>query len=103
MSVFYRTVETYGGDYMEADCFPVFTESPIRGKKRRARFRPTSEVQERYNQKLAERRLVRLIHANFTEADYSIGLDYGKRIGARLRVPRVRECGSTPRRAESAA
>ena len=76
MSVFYRTVETYGGDYMEADCFPVFTESPIRGKKRRARFRPTSEVQERYNQKLAERRLVRLIHANFTEADYSIGLDY---------------------------
>ena len=76
MSVFYRTVETYGGDYMEADCFPVFTEVPIRGKKRRARFRPTSEVQERYNQKLAERRLVRLIHANFTEADYSIGLDY---------------------------
>ena len=28
---------------------------------------------------------------------------YGRRIGVRPRVPRVRECGSTPRRARSAA
>lgn len=76
MSVFYRTVETYGGDYLEADIFPIFSAAPIRGKRRRSRCRPTSEVQERYNAKRAERRLVRLVHANFGVSDYTVGLDY---------------------------
>ena len=76
MNCFYRCLEHYGGDFLEVDGFPVWNDSPVVGRKRRAKLRPSSEAQAKYNTKCAERKLVRLIHANFTDSDYSIGLDY---------------------------
>ena len=60
------------GAYMDAEIFPVF-QSP---GKRRNKCRPTSEVQKRINQRNAERKLIRLVHANFTEQDLALGLSY---------------------------
>jgi len=80
-NTFYRTVEYYGlsdNGIAEIDLFPVFQSfSPSTGKKvRRKKCRPTTEVQAALNQHNAERRLIRLIHSNFTEEDLTIHLTY---------------------------
>ena len=74
--VFYRTAETHGHDFLEVDAFAVWTKKPIRGARRRKRFRETREAQKIYNAKRAARYFIRLIHANFTSQDYSITLTY---------------------------
>lgn len=76
MNCFYRAMEHYSGDFLEVDTFPVWSDVRIRGRRRRARMRPSSEAQAKYNAKCAERKLVRLIHANFTDTDYSVTLSY---------------------------
>lgn len=60
------------GNYMDADIYPVFQPPG----KRRAKCKPTSAVQERLNQKNAEKKITRLAHANFTEADIALHLTY---------------------------
>lgn len=80
-STFYRTVEYFGlpsNGICEIDLFPVFQSfSPSTGKKaRRRKCKPSSEVQAALNQHNAERRLIRLIHSNFTEEDLTIHLTY---------------------------
>ena len=60
------------GDYMDADIYPVFQPSG----KRRARCKPTSAIQEKLNQKNAEKKITRLAHANFTEDDIALHLTY---------------------------
>lgn len=60
------------GDYVDVDIFPVYQAQGTR----RSKCNPTSEVQALLNQKNAERKLVRLIHNNFTDADISLTLTY---------------------------
>ncbi len=60
------------GDYMDAEIYPVFQPA---GKKR-VRCKPTSEIQEKINQRNAERALVRLVHTNFTSRDLALHLTY---------------------------
>ena len=60
------------GDYMDADIYPVFQPAG----KRRARCKPTSAIQEKLNQKNAEKKITRLAHANFTEDDIALHLTY---------------------------
>lgn len=60
------------GAYMDAEIYPVF-QAP---GKRRKKCRPTSEIQAKINQRNAERKLIRLVHANFTEEDIALGLSY---------------------------
>lgn len=60
------------GDYVDIDIYPVFQPGGIR----RAKCKPTSEVQALLNEKNAERKLVRLLHSNFTEKDISLTLTY---------------------------
>ena len=60
------------GNYMDADIYPVFQPAG----KRRARCKPTSAIQERLNQKNAEKKITRLAHANFTEEDLALHLTY---------------------------
>ena len=62
------------GEYMDAEIYPVF-QAP---GKRRKKCRPTKEVQAKINQRNAERRLVRLVHANFTEEDLALALSYDR-------------------------
>ena len=60
------------GEYMDTEIYPVF-QAP---GKRRKKCRPTKAVQQKINQRNAERRLVRLVHANFTEEDLALALSY---------------------------
>lgn len=62
------------GEYMDTEIYPVFQPAG----KRRTKCRPTKEVQAKINQRNAERKLVRLVHANFTEEDLALGLSYDR-------------------------
>lgn len=61
------------GDYIDVQVFPVFAKGNTRRKKR---AKPTSEMQARLNQRNAERALIRLLNANFTERDISVTLTF---------------------------
>lgn len=61
------------GDYVEVDIYPVFKEQP---KRRRARWRETSETQKRLNEENAARKVVRLANINFTSQDIRFDLTY---------------------------
>ena len=61
------------GDYKDIQLFPVFEKAKGRRKKR---YKPTSEMQAKLNQRNAERSLTRLLNANFTENDISATLTY---------------------------
>lgn len=61
------------GDYKDIQLFPVFEKANGRRKKR---YKPTSEMQAKLNQRNAERSLTRLLNANFTENDISVTLTY---------------------------
>ncbi len=60
------------GDYMDAVVYPVFQPAG----KRRKKCKPTSETQARLNQRNAEKKLTRLVHANFTGKDIAIHITY---------------------------
>lgn len=74
MRCLYREKKYYCGDYLEVDIFPVFEKQHSRGKKRK----PTTETQKRLNQHNAERKLIRLLNANFTKQDIRFDLTYSK-------------------------
>lgn len=61
------------GDYLEADIFPAFAKANGR---RKAKYKPTSAMQARLNQRNAERELTRILNANFTSNDISLTLTY---------------------------
>ena len=61
------------GEYLEVDVFPAFGKAQGR---RKAKYKPTSEMQARLNQRNAERYLTRLLNMNFTEDDISVTLTY---------------------------
>ncbi len=72
MRCFYREKRYYSGNYLEVDIYPVFG----RAGQRRSRYKPTSECQKELNRRNAEKKLIRLMNANFTEDDYKIELTY---------------------------
>ncbi len=72
MRCFYREKRYYSGNYLEIDIYPVFGKAG----QRRKRYKPTSECQKELNRKNAEKKLIRLMNANFTEDDYKIELTY---------------------------
>ena len=64
------------GEYLEVDIFPVTDGAKAPATKRKSRYKPTSAVQARLNQRNAERALTRLLNANFTSDDISVTLTY---------------------------
>ncbi len=62
------------GDYIDIDTYPVFQ----RPGERRAKSKPTGEVQAALNQRDSELRFLRLVHTNFGPADYELDLTLGK-------------------------
>lgn len=62
------------GGLMEGDIYPVFQKP---GKRRR-KCKPSTEVQKKLNQKNSEKRLLRLVHNNFTENDLILHLSYNQ-------------------------
>ena len=61
------------GEYLEVDVFPVYAKASGR---RKAKYKPTSAMQERLNQRNAEKALTRLLNENFNEYDISLTLTY---------------------------
>lgn len=74
MRCLYREKRFYCGDYLEVDVFPVFEYQRGRSKKRK----PTSDTQKKLNKRNAERKLIRLLHTNFTSKDIRFDLTYNK-------------------------
>lgn len=73
MRCLYReTMHKCGEKYLEVDIYPVYEKQKGRGPRRK----PTSEVQERLNQRNSERKLVRLLNTNFTNRDIRFDLTY---------------------------
>lgn len=68
----YRERKHYCGKYMEVEIFPVYTHAKKRGKRKK----PTTQIQQRLNQRHAEGKLRRLLHTNFTEADLFVTLTF---------------------------
>lgn len=62
------------GNYMDADIYPVFQKPGIRRKK----SKPTSEMQEKLNQRNAEKKFARLANLNFGPEDYALHLTYAR-------------------------
>lgn len=62
-------------DYLDIDIFQV-SEIKKSPKRRAAKMKPSSEIQEKINERNAHAKLSRLIHTNFTDEDYKVGLDY---------------------------
>ena len=68
----YRQRKYYCGEYLEVEIFPIYTKAKGRGKRKK----PTSDTQQRLNQRHAEGRLRRLLHTNFTAKDLFVTLTY---------------------------
>lgn len=72
----YREKRYHCGEYMDVYVFPVYPMAPRYQTGRRKKRKPTREAQKRLNQKHAEKKLARLLHANFTERDLSLTLTF---------------------------
>lgn len=70
MRCLYREKIHKCGEFLEVDIFPVFEYQRGRSKKRK----PTTETQQRLNQRNAERKLTRLLNTNFTKRDIRFDL-----------------------------
>lgn len=73
MKCLYREKIYRCGEYLEVEIFPVFKKA---NGSRRAKYKPTSEMQARLNQRRAERELIRILNDNFTEDDISVTLTF---------------------------
>lgn len=69
----YREIRYIMGDYLDIQICPVF-KNP-KGK-RKPRFRPSSEAQERLNEENSFKYVDRLAHTNFGPGDLSLDLTY---------------------------
>lgn len=76
MKCMYREKIYKCGEYVEVEIFPVFKKANAR---RKAKYKPTSEMQARLNQRRAERALTRILNSNFTEDDISVTLTYDEK------------------------
>lgn len=63
-----RQQKTKSGRLLEIDSFPVWNDGR-RVSSRAPKAKPSTEEQKRYNKKQAEKKLIRLINANFDEDD----------------------------------
>lgn len=70
----YREQKFYCGQYLEVNLFPVWERVFNSGRK--AKRKPTSEVQKNLNRHNRERELARVINANFTHNDIKLELTY---------------------------
>lgn len=77
MKSVYREKRYYCGEYLDVYIYPVFEQSQRRAGKRVKR-RPSTEAQQKLNQRHREEKLTRIFHANFTPEDLEIHLTYAQ-------------------------
>jgi hypothetical protein len=83
---------------MDVNIYPVYTKTPYKRKK----AKPTSETQQRINDKNAEQNLIRIANANFTEEDMKVELTYRKEIRPQTYEESQRELANFLRRVKRA-
>lgn len=69
----YKEKLIYAGDMIFGVVYPVFRKSGAR----RGKFKETSEIQKKLNERKSTERLTWLIHANFGKGDLALHLTYG--------------------------
>lgn len=69
-----REIIYKAGQFMDAQNYPVYKKQGQRAK----RGKPTSEVQQKINERNSKLKLSRLMHANFTSEDIEIHLTYSE-------------------------
>ena len=74
----YRELRRVCGDYLYVYVYPVFplANAPAKGSKRKTKYRETSEVQKKLNDRHSKERFEMLVHTNFTGDDHIIHLSY---------------------------
>lgn len=98
MRSWYRETRFECGDYMDVNIYPVYTKTPYKRKK----AKPTSETQQKINDKNAEQNLVRIANANFTEEDMKVDLTYRKELRPQTYEDSQRELANFLRRVKRA-
>jgi hypothetical protein len=68
----YREKRYICGMYLDAFIYPVYKQPGNRQKK----AKPSTETQTKLNERHSTEKLTRMLHANFTPEDVSVGLDY---------------------------
>lgn len=73
----YRTKTIRAGNYLDVECYPIYTRE---GKQeaRRAKALITTEERALYNERQARRWFMRKMNANFTPQDKHVTVTYGK-------------------------
>ena len=74
----YREKRYPCGEFEDVYIYPVNRQKGQPSGRRRGRFKPSREVQEKLNQRHAGEKLARLAHANFTEKDLALELDFAE-------------------------
>lgn len=75
MRCLYREQIYRCGNYVDISIYPVWNTSRT-NTRRKSKYKPTSEDQDRLNRHNAEMKVVRLINSNFTKNDLKIELTY---------------------------
>lgn len=73
MRCLYREITYISGRYVDTAIFPVWAK---KAGTRKARYKATSEDQQRINRRNAAMKVTRLMNANFTEHDLKVELTY---------------------------
>lgn len=74
----YRELRRVCGDYLYVYVYPVFpsANAPAKGSGRRKKYKETSEVQQKLNDRHSKEHFEMLVHANCTQNDYVMHLSY---------------------------
>lgn len=74
----YRELRRICGDYLYVYVYPVFPSGNAlaKGSGRRKRYKETSEVQKKLNDRHSKERFEMLVHSNFSADDYIMHLSY---------------------------
>jgi hypothetical protein len=73
MSMHYREKQTISKEFVEVEIYPVWS---VRPGQRRAKAKPTNEMQEVLNAKNSAKKLGRLLNCNFGKDDLEVHLTY---------------------------
>ena len=74
----YRTKTITAGDYVDVECYPIYTREG-RQEARRAKALISTEERARYNEQQAIRWFWRKLNANFTDRDFHVTLTYSRK------------------------
>ena len=72
----YREKKYVCGSFLDVYIYPVYPQTVRPSGRRRRKRGPSRDVQQKLNQRHSTEKLARLAHANFTEKDLALELDY---------------------------